>query len=66
MHGRTKDTSQPRPFAECTQCGDALLMAKSAELLGDLRHARYGWQCWACGHSFQTTISVEPAPAEAA
>ncbi len=66
MYHRARDNSHSRPFAECTQCGEALVMAKSAELLSDARRARYGWQCWACGHSFQTTINIEPAQAEAA
>jgi hypothetical protein len=48
---------------ECTDCGEPVFIAKCAVLLKDGRRARYGWQCWACGHSFRTTVRVEPTEA---
>ncbi len=65
MNHRTRNSSHSLRFVECTQCGEPLVMAKSAELLSD-RCAYYGWQCWVCGHSFRTTLKFEPAKADAA
>ena len=50
------EIAPPRPPNECAQCGEQPFAPERSEYL-DYRRVRNLWECEACGHAFETTVS---------
>ena len=51
----TRDNFRPRYFAECAQCGDALMAPEWSEHVSE-RCVRHFWACEACRYQFETSV----------
>ena len=53
----TAQSSRPRYFLPCAQCGEVLLAPTWSEHVNE-RCVRHVWSCESCGYEFETTVHL--------
>ena len=56
------EIAPPRPVNECAQCGEQPFAPETSGYI-DHHRVRHLWECGACGHAFETTVSFAKSAA---